>query len=171
MSTNPEVDPIAEQDDFVHTGPGTLAGRYLRRYWQPIYLSDKLAKGTIVPIRILGEELALYRGESGAVRVITNECPHRLTRLSTGWIEGETVRCRYHGWRFDESGQCVEQPAEPKPFCAKVKKLASYPTHEAHGFVFAYLGEGEAPSFRPLPGLEEGAREGWTVCPSVETRR
>jgi len=168
MSTNPEVDRITEQDDFVHTGPGTLAGCYLRRFWQPIYLSEKLAKGTIVPIRILGENLALYSGESGKARVIANECAHRLSVLSTGWVEGETVRCRYHGWRYDESGQCVEQPAEPKPFCDSVRRLASYPTHETHGFVFAYLGEGEAPAFRPLPGLEEGAREEWTVSPSVE---
>jgi 5,5'-dehydrodivanillate O-demethylase oxygenase subunit len=168
IDSNRELDRIVEQLDFVHTGPGTLAGRYLRRYWQPIYLSDKLAKATIVPIRILGEDLALYRGESGKAHVVANECRHRLTRLSTGWVEGDTIRCRYHGWRYDESGQCVEQPAEPKPFCASVQKLASYPTHEAHGFIFAYLGEGEAPAFRPLPGLEDGAREDWTVCPSVE---
>ncbi|HEY3918489.1 MAG TPA: Rieske 2Fe-2S domain-containing protein [Stellaceae bacterium] len=167
--SNVPLDPIVEQtDDFVHTGPGTLAGRYLRRYWQPIYVAEKLPKGKIVPIRILGEELALYRGEGGKAHVMTNECPHRLTRLHIGWIEGETIRCRYHGWRFDESGRCVEQPAEPKPFCDRVRKRASYPTHEAHGLIFAYLGEGEAPAFRPLPGLEDGAREGWTVCPSAE---
>ena len=167
--SNAQLDPIVEQiDDFVHTGPGTPAGRYLRRYWQPIYVAEKLPKGKIVPIRILGEELALYRGESGKGHVMTNECPHRLTRLHIGWIEGETIRCRYHGWRFDESGRCVEQPAEPKPFCDRVRKLASYPTHEAHGLIFAYLGEGEAPVFRPLPGLEDGAHEGWTVCPSAE---
>ena len=142
IDSNRELDRIVEKIDFVHTGPGTLAGRYLRRYWQPIYLSDKLAKATIAPIRILGEHLALYRGESGKAHVVANECRHRLTRLSTGWVEGDTIRCRYHGWRYDESGQCVEQPAEPKPFCASVQKLASYPTHEAHGFIFAYLGEG-----------------------------
>ncbi len=169
INSNAELDRIAEQvDDFVHTGPGTLAGRYLRRYWQPIYVSEKLAPGSIVPIRILGEKLALYRGESGKVHVITNECPHRLSVLSTGWIEEETIRCRYHGWRYDEAGRCVEQPAEPKPFCDKVPKLASYATHEAHGLIFAYLGEGDAPAFRALPGLEEGARDVWTVCPSAE---
>jgi 5,5'-dehydrodivanillate O-demethylase len=167
--SNAELDRVdGRVDDFVHTGPGTLAGRYLRRYWQPIYASEKLKPGSIVPIRILGEALALYRGESGNSHVITNECPHRLSVLSTGWIEGETIRCRYHGWRYDATGQCVEQPAEPKPFCAKVPKLSSYPTHEAHGLIFAYLGEGDAPAFRALPGLEDGAREGWTVCPSVE---
>jgi 5,5'-dehydrodivanillate O-demethylase len=167
--SNAPLDPIGEPiDDFVHTGPGTLAGRYLRRYWQPVYVSEKLPKGKIVPIRILGEELALYRGESGQAHVIANECPHRLTRLHIGWIEGETIRCRYHGWRYDESGRCVEQPAEPKPFCDRVRKLASYPTQEAHGLIFAYLGEGAAPALRPLPGLEDGAREGWTVSASAE---
>src|SRR5579862_8027389 len=171
MTTNASsapLDLIEQIDDFVHTGPGTLAGRYLRRFWQPIHVSEKLPQGKIVPIKILGEELALYRGESGMPRVMTNECPHRLTRLHIGWIEGETVRCRYHGWRFDESGRCVEQPAEPKPFCERVRKLASYPTHEGHGLIFAYLGEGEPPAFRTLPGLEDGAHEGWTVSASAE---
>jgi 5,5'-dehydrodivanillate O-demethylase len=157
-----------QEEDFVHTGPGTLAGRYLRQYWQPIYTTGELPEGKIVPIRILGEDLALYRGESGAARVMTNECPHRLSVLNTGWIEGETLRCRYHGWRFDETGSCVEQPAEAKPFCHKVPKLASYPTHEAHGLIFAYFGEGAAPAFPPLPGLEDGAKDGWTVSASVE---
>ena len=163
-----QPDRSVEPDEFVRTGPGTLAGRYLRRSWQPVYVAEKLPQGRIAPIRILGEELALYRGESGTARIISNECPHRLTRLHIGWIEGETIRCRYHGWRFDESGQCVEQPAEPKPFCDRVKKLASYPTHEAHGLIFAYLGEGASPAFPPLPGLEDGAREGWTVSASAE---
>lgn len=157
-----------ERDDLVHTGPGTLAGQYLRRFWQPVHVSAELPEDRIVPIKILGEDLALYRGESGTPRLMTNECPHRLSVLNTGWIEGETVRCRYHGWRFDEGGGCVEQPGEPKPFCHKVPKLASYPTHEAHGLIFAYFGEGEPPAFAPLPGLEDGAQENWTVCPSAE---
>ncbi len=157
-----------ERDDLVHTGPGTPAGAYLRRFWQPVHVSAELPEGRIVPIRILGEDLALYRGESGTPRLMTNECPHRLSVLNTGWIEGETIRCRYHGWRFDEAGGCVEQPGEPRPFCHKVPPLASYPTHEAHGLIFAYFGEGDPPAFPPLPGLEDGARENWTVCPSAE---
>lgn len=166
--TNDRGARTAEPDDFVRTGPGTVAGRYLRQYWQPIYVSDALPQGKIVPIRILGEDLALYRGEGGTPHVMTNECPHRLSVLSTGWIEGETIRCRYHGWRFDEDGKCVEQPAEAKPFCHKIPPLASYPTTEAHGLIFAYFGEGDAPAFRPLPGLEDGVGDGWTVSPSAE---
>jgi 5,5'-dehydrodivanillate O-demethylase len=166
--TTSDVNTQPDPFDFVHTGPGTLGGKYLRRFWQPVYVADKLPAGRIVPIRILSEDLALYRGTSGVAHIITNECPHRLTKLHIGWIEGETVRCRYHGWRFDDSGQCVEQPAEPNPFCERVKKLASYPTHEAHGLIFAYFGEGAPPAFRPLPGLEEGVKEGWTLSPSAE---
>jgi len=159
---------MVESMDFVHTGPGTLAGNYLRRFWQPVFASANLPAGKIIPIRILGESLALYRGASGTPRLIANECAHRLTVLSTGWIEGESVRCRYHGWRYDEKGVCVEQPAEPAPFGDRMKPLASYPTHEIHGLIFAYFGEGDAPPFRALPGLEDGAKDDWTVCPSVE---
>ena len=65
-----------DRDDFVHTGPGTLAGRYLRRFWQPIYVSEELPTGKIVPIKILGEELALYRGQSSTPRVITLSLIH-----------------------------------------------------------------------------------------------
>ena len=90
--SNDQHDGIVEKiDDFVRTGPGTLAGRYIRRYWQPVYVAEKLPKGKIVPIKILGEDLALYRGESGKAHLMTNECPHRLTRLNIGWIEGATV--------------------------------------------------------------------------------
>ena len=93
---------MSEAINFVHTGPGTLAGNYLRRFWQPVFASANLPAGKIIPIRILGESLALYRGASGTPRLIANECAHRLTVLSTGWIEGESIRCRYHGWRYDE---------------------------------------------------------------------
>lgn len=159
---------MVESMDFVHTGPGTLAGNYLRRFWQPVFASTNLPAGKIIPIRILGESLALYRGASGTPRLIANECAHRLTVLSTGWIEGESIRCRYHGWRYDEKGVCVEQPAEPAPFGDRMKPLASYPTYEIHGLIFAYFGEGDAPPFRALPGLEDGVKDEWTVCPSVE---
>ena len=65
FDTQDDLDRIVEQVDFVRTGPDTIAGGYLRRFWQPIYVSERLEKGSIVPIRILSEELALYRGESG----------------------------------------------------------------------------------------------------------
>jgi 5,5'-dehydrodivanillate O-demethylase len=146
------VEREAQEIDFVHTGPATIAGRYLRRFWQPIYLSRDLAKRQLAPIRVMGEEFTLYRGESGRPYVTVHRCPHRGTQLSTGWVEGEQLSCRYHGWTFDPTGQCTAQPAEPQPFCHKVK-IATYPAREAIGLIFAYLGEGAAPPFPEWPKL------------------
>jgi 5,5'-dehydrodivanillate O-demethylase len=133
--------------DFVHTGPGTLAGRYLRSFWHPVCRADDLAAGRAKPIRIMSEDFTLYRGESGSPHVVAFRCAHRGTQLSTGWIEGDELRCFYHGWKYDASGQCVEQPAEPEPFCQRIR-IRSYPTEEYLGLIFAYLGAGQPP---PLP--------------------
>src|SRR5215471_15969556 len=142
----------AQEIDFVYTGPGTVGGRYLRRVWQPIYLSRDLAKGKSVPIRVMSEEFTLYRGESGRPYITVHRCPHRGTQLSTGRVQGEQLSCRYHGWTFDPTGQCTAQPAEPHPFCSKVK-IATYPAREAIGLIFAYLGDGAAPRFPEWPKL------------------
>jgi 5,5'-dehydrodivanillate O-demethylase oxygenase subunit len=143
----------AKYRDFAHIGPATLAGRFLRRFWQPIYVAKDLAPG--IPVRILrfGEYFTLYRGESGAFHVVTDRCPHRLTQLSLGWVEGERIRCFYHGWAFDGSGQCVEQPAEKASFARKVR-IDAFPAQEYLGLVFAYLGDGEPPPFPRFPELE-----------------
>ena len=138
--------------DFVNTGPGTIGGRYLRRFWQPIYLSRDLAKGKAVPIRVMSEGFTLYRGESGQAYVTVHRCPHRGTQLSTGLVRGEQLSCRYHGWTFDSTGQCTAQPAEPQPFCSKVK-VATYPVREAIGLIFAYFGESAPPPFPQWPKL------------------
>jgi 5,5'-dehydrodivanillate O-demethylase oxygenase subunit len=145
-----------DYSDYAHTGPGTLAGRYLRRFWQPVALGRDLAAGTARPIRILSEDYTLYRGEDGTPHLIAPRCAHRGTQLSTGWVEGACIRCFYHGWKYDASGQCVEQPAEDASFAAKVR-IASYPTEEYLGLIFAYLGEGEAP---PLPRFTELEADG-----------
>ncbi|MBM2812247.1 MAG: hypothetical protein HW416_3006, partial [Chloroflexi bacterium] len=144
-----------EWEDFVHTGPGTLAGRYLRRFWQPIEASRKLESGRARPIRIMGENFTLYRGEAsphpdplsrgeeaGKAHVVAFRCAHRGTQLSTGWVEGDDLRCFYHGWKYDGTGQCIEQPAEPEPFCNRIK-IRGYPTEEYLGLIFAYFGDGE----------------------------
>jgi 5,5'-dehydrodivanillate O-demethylase len=133
-------------DDCVATGPGTLAGRYLRQFWQPVYHAPDLLPGRAAPLRVLGEDFTLYRGEAGAVHLVAPRCAHRGTRLHTGWVEGDCVRCFYHGWKFDGAGQCVEQPAETAGFARKVR-IRSYPTREYLGLIFAFLGEGEPPEF------------------------
>src|SRR5262245_35631718 len=139
--------------DFVHTGPETLAGRYLRMFWQPIYLSSELKPGYAVPIRIMGEDFTLFRGESGAAYVIDFRCAHRGTQLSVGSVEEDCIRCFYHGWKYDGTGQCVEQPAEDESFAKKIK-IRSCPTQEYLGLIFAYFGDGTAPPFPRYPELQ-----------------
>jgi 5,5'-dehydrodivanillate O-demethylase len=140
--------------DFAHIGPGTLAGRFLRHFWQPVYVASDLKPGRPVRIQILNEYFTLYRGDSGTPHVLEDRCPHRQTSLALGWVEGDCIRCFYHGWKFAGDGQCVEQPAEKANFAAKVKARA-YPTKEYLGLIFAYLGEGEAPELPRFPELED----------------
>jgi 5,5'-dehydrodivanillate O-demethylase len=125
-----------------NTGPGTPAGKYLRCFWQPVYHCSDLKPGRPVPLRIMSEDFTLYRGESGKVHLIDPRCPHRGTRLHTGRVEGDDLRCFYHGWKFGPDGQCLEQPAE-ESFFAKNVCIRSWPTREYLGLIFAYLGEGE----------------------------
>lgn len=132
-------------DEFVYTGPGTLCGRYLRLFWQPVYRACDLAPGHAVTVEIMSEKLTVYRGEGGEPHVVTHRCAHRGTQLSTGWVEGDCIRCLYHGWKYDATGQCVEQPGED-PAAASHVRIRAYPTREYLGLIFAYLGEGE-----PLP--------------------
>lgn len=140
-------------DDLVRTGPNTPAGRYLRSYWQPIYYSKDLMAGRAVPVRIMSEDFTLYRGESGKAYSLEFRCAHRGTQLSVGSVEGECIRCFYHGWKYDGSGQCVEQPAEPESFANKIK-IRNYPTQEYLGLIFVYLGDGAAPELPRYPEFE-----------------
>jgi 5,5'-dehydrodivanillate O-demethylase len=140
--------------DFAPTGPGTLAGRYMRLFWQPVYVAADLLPGHAKPLRIMSEEFTLYRGEDGAPHVLAFRCAHRGTQLSTGWVEGDCIRCFYHGWKYDGSGQCVEMPAEDPSFPPKVR-IRSYPTEEYLGLIFAYLGEGDPPPLPRHPEFEE----------------
>ena len=103
-------------EDLYHTGPGTLAGKYLRTFWQPVYRSKDIAAGQAVPIRIMSEDFTLYRGDSGTPHVVSPRCAHRGTQLSLGWVEEDCIRCFYHGWKYEPSGQCVEQPGEEESF-------------------------------------------------------
>ncbi|MGF6367943.1 5,5'-dehydrodivanillate O-demethylase [Paraburkholderia sp. RAU6.4a] len=144
-------------DNLISTGRETLGGRYMRMFWQPVSLLEDLKAGQAKPLRIMGDDYTIYRGESGSVYLTAQRCAHRGTQLSAGWVEGETIRCRYHGWRYDETGQCVEQPGEGnRPFCSKVK-LRSWPVRVFQGLVFAFLGDGEPPAFPTFTELDANA--------------
>lgn len=139
--------------DLEPVGPGTPAGRYLRRFWLPVFRARDLRPGQARPLEMLSERFTIYRGEDGVARVTAFRCPHRGTQLSIGWVEGDSIRCRYHGWRYDGDGRCVEQPNEEKPFCDKVT-LRTYPTREYLGLVFAFLGDGAPPALPRYPDLD-----------------
>ena len=145
--------------DFVHTGPETLAGRYMRMFWQPVYRSADLKAGRAVSLRIMSEDFTLYRGQGGAPFVVGPRCAHRHTQLSVGRVEGDCIRCLYHGWKYDGGGRCIDQPAEPVGFTKDVG-VAGYPTREYLGLIFAYLGGGQAPALPRFPEFEaEGVLE------------
>ncbi len=157
MTTDPTAGTRSSLElvDAQRTGPGTLGGRYMRMFWHPIYRSQDLAAGRARPIRIMSEDFTLYRGASGTPHLVAFRCAHRGTQLSTGWVEGDNLRCFYHGWMYGPDGQCLEQPAEPEPFCQRIR-IRSYPVEEYLGLIFSYLGEGDPP---PLPRYSDFERE------------
>jgi len=140
--------------DIASTRPGTPGGRFMRQFWLAVHRSEDLAPGHAKPIRIMSEDYTLYRGEGGTAQVFDYRCPHRGAPLHLGWVEGDALRCLYHGWKFDCSGQCVEMPAEEPGFARKVK-AKSFPTREYMGLVFAYFGTGEPPPFPPFPASRD----------------
>lgn len=138
---------------LTETGPGTGCGDLMRHYWQPAALAEELPEERPVKaVRLLGEDLVLYRTESGGYGLIGRSCPHRGADLCFGRLEDGGLRCSFHGWLFDEHGACLEQPAEPpgSRFHTKIRQPA-YPCIERNGIVFAYMGPGEPPA---LPAFD-----------------
>jgi len=139
-----------EQNELLsHVGPGTGAGAVLRQYWQPAALAEELVSSRpVVPVTLLGEELVLFRDNSGNLGLIGRRCPHRGVDLCFGRREDNGLRCPFHGWHFDTSGQCVEQPGEPEGSqMYRNIRTVSYPVVEKNGIIFAFMGEGEPPAF------------------------
>ncbi|MDA0240105.1 MAG: Rieske 2Fe-2S domain-containing protein [Proteobacteria bacterium] len=149
-----------QNDLLTQTGPGTPGGNLLRSYWQPIATDDKMPPGgDPLPIRIMSEDLVLFRDPDDRLGLIGRHCPHRGTDLSYGRVEDGGLRCLYHGWAFDIEGNCIDQPAEPedKKFCHKVRHPA-YPVRQQGGVIWCYMGVGEPPlipDFQFLSAPEE----------------
>jgi 5,5'-dehydrodivanillate O-demethylase len=95
---------------LTEVGPGTPMGDYLRRYWMPIAGVTELDQIAIKPMRLLGEDLVLYRDGGGTFGLIDRQCPHRRADLALGFVEETGIRCHYHGWLMDAEGRCIEQP-------------------------------------------------------------
>ncbi|HLQ34530.1 MAG TPA: Rieske 2Fe-2S domain-containing protein [Chloroflexota bacterium] len=146
----------AENELLTQTGPGTPAGELLRRYWQPAALSREVPPGGApLPVRLLGEDLVLFRDQRGRPGLLGLHCAHRGADLSYGRIEDGGLRCLYHGWLYDVAGNCLEQPGEPSgsEFYGKVSQRA-YPCHDVAGIIFAYMGPGEPPLFPNYEALQ-----------------
>jgi len=135
----------------------------MRRFWNPVCFSDEL-KDLPQRVRILGEDLVVFRDGSGAVGLLELHCPHRGTSLEFGLVGKEGIRCCYHGWLFGVDGAILETPGEPADSTLKDRLFhGAYPVHEAHGLVFAYMGPpAEQP---PFPVYDSLIRPGYRVIP------
>jgi len=135
-----------ENERLTHVGPRTPAGELLRRYWHPVAAAAGSKDQPIKRVRLLGEDLVLYRGEDGGYGLVAERCPHRGASLAYGRIEGASLRCAYHGWLFDREGRCLEQPAEPSNSTYKDRiKHPAYPVVKLAGLLYAYMGPKPAP--------------------------
>lgn len=146
--------------ELTEVGPGTAMGELLRRYWHPV---GTVADATDTPhqIRVLGEDLILFRDKGGRPGLVHPNCAHRGASLYYGKVEERGIRCCYHGWLFDVQGHCLEQPCEPEGGRARDKvRQPWYPVLELYGLVWAYMGPPDRkpvlPRYECLDVLDQG---------------
>ncbi len=152
--------PAAHRADLTEVGAGTPMGELLRRYWHPIGLTAD-ASDTPRLVRLLGEDLVLFRDRSGRPGLVYPHCAHRGTSLYYGKVDERGIRCCYHGWLFDAQGLCLEQPCEPQGGLARDRvRQPWYPVQERYGLIWAYLGPPDRkpvlPRYECLERLDEG---------------
>jgi phthalate 4,5-dioxygenase oxygenase subunit len=149
----------AQNERLTRIGAGTACGALLRQYWQPAALVDefdarldpRMASRALKPVRLLGQDLVLFRDAAGRFGLLDRPCPHRGADLAYARHEGDGIRCPFHGWKFDVHGTCLETPAEPegRELCAHGRQRA-YPLQVRAGIVWAWLGpEGSTPAALP----------------------
>ncbi len=140
---------ISKEDNerWTQVKSGTPVGELLRRYWYPIAAVSELARHPTKFVKLLGEELVLFKDSQGKLGLLDAYCPHRRANLVYGMAEDDGIRCPYHGWKFDHAGRCLEQPFDEtvnKGFKDNIQ-LANYSVEELGGMIFAYLGPKPAP--------------------------
>jgi phenylpropionate dioxygenase-like ring-hydroxylating dioxygenase large terminal subunit len=155
-----------EDEELTHVGPGTPCGEYLRRFWQPVALS-KGVQELPLRVRLLGEDLVVFRDQSGRVGCLELHCPHRGTSLEFGLIAERGIRCCYHGWLMDVDGRILDTPGEPADSTLKDRLWhGAYPTHEYQGMIFAYMGP---PDKQPaFPILDTYNQPGGRMVPLIQ---
>ena len=157
-------DVPAPDPELTRVGPGTPCGEYLRRFWQPVAFARELE--TPRRVRVLGEDLVVFRDRGGRVGVLHLHCAHRGTSLEYGIPLERGLRCCYHGWVYDVDGRCLETPGEPAGSRLRERVWqGAYPTHELCGLIFAYLGP---PERRPaFPHYDSFDVPGHTLMPAA----
>ncbi len=140
----------APKVDIATTKPGTPGGTFMRQFWHAVMRSEDLPAGRALPLRIMNENYAIFRGHDGQAQIVAAKCPHRGAQMHLGWVEDATIRCVYHGWKYDGTGQCVEAPAEREGFANNVQ-IPVFPTGEAFGLIYGFFGDDEPPAFPPYP--------------------
>jgi len=138
-----------QNERLTRVGPGTPMGELLRRYWHPVAVAIELDENPVRKVRLLGEDLTLFRSESGELGLIGPVCPHRCMSMAYGIPDERGLRCAYHAWLFDPHGNCLEQPwddrANPEAHFRDKIKIKAYPVQELGGLIFAYMGPQPAP--------------------------
>ncbi len=159
--------PIPKEDsELTHVGPRTPAGEYLRRFWQPVGFTQDL-KDVPKRIKVLGEDLVLFKDLGGRIGLLHLHCSHRGTSLEYGLVSEQGIRCCYHGWLFDVDGRILEMPGEPRESTFKNRLChGAYPTHEYKGLVFAYMGP--PASIPPFPRFDAFELPGFDLVPTSE---
>jgi 5,5'-dehydrodivanillate O-demethylase len=137
----------SEHERLTDVRGGTPMGDLLRRYWMPIAATAELDDSPTKPVRLLGEDLVLYKDGGGTYGLIERSCPHRGADLAHGMVDQCGLRCNYHGWSFNESGQCIAQPFEERahPGFKERIRVKAYPVRANAGLLWAYLGPPPAP--------------------------
>src|SRR5690348_8084533 len=146
-----------QNDQLSRVGPGTPMGRLLRRYWAPFLLASEIPEPDCPPVRaeLMGENLVCFRDSKGRIGLIDEFCAHRGVSLWFGQNEECGLRCPYHGWKYDITGQCVDLPSEPEESGMKQGiKLRSYPAIERGDVIWIYMGP---PELKPAPPEHEWA--------------
>ena len=163
--------PAGKSDDeLTRVGPGSPCGEYLRRFWHPIALAST-ATTTPQRVRILGENLILFRDGKGRLGLLTERCAHRGTSLYYGRVDDGGIACCYHGWKFDVRGRCIDQPCESDGGAKTKSRLFQpwYPTQERYGLVFAYMGPPAKKPILPRLDILENLNENEKIHPTGPT--
>ncbi|MFM9971707.1 MAG: Rieske 2Fe-2S domain-containing protein [Burkholderiales bacterium] len=140
--------PQQHDAELTEVGPGTPCGEFMRRYWQPVAIASAVTERPM-HLRVLGEDLIIFRDARGRAGLLYARCAHRGTSLYYGKVDAAGIRCCYHGWQFDVEGRCLDMPCEPDNGARMREKIRQpwYPLEERYGVVWAYMGP---PAKRPI---------------------